>query len=79
LERQELLSSGRSFKFGLPDALAQHYSAAGVTPDRPVITYCGRGFAGACCLLALELQGYENARLYDGSWAEWSADLSLPI
>jgi thiosulfate/3-mercaptopyruvate sulfurtransferase len=45
-----------------------------VTPDREVITYCGRGYAGACGLLALKLLGYERARLYDGSWAEWSAD-----
>jgi thiosulfate/3-mercaptopyruvate sulfurtransferase len=51
---------------------------AGVTPEREVITYCGRGYAGACGLLALKLLGYERARLYDGSWAEWSADPSLP-
>jgi thiosulfate/3-mercaptopyruvate sulfurtransferase len=79
LERQQILSSGRSFRFASADELAEHYRAAGITPDREVITYCGRGFAGACGLLALKTLGYENVRLYDGSWAEWSADLSLPV
>lgn len=50
-----------------------------MTPDRQVITYCGRGYAGACGLLALKLLGYERVRLYDGSWAEWSADPRLPV
>ena len=57
-----------------PDELAALYAAAGVTPDREVIAYCGRGFAAASGLLALKLLGYERVRLYDGSWAEWSAD-----
>lgn len=76
-ERERLLASGRSFTFAARDTLAGLYRNAGVTPDREVITYCGRGYAGACGLLALKLLGYERARLYDGSWAEWSADPAL--
>jgi thiosulfate/3-mercaptopyruvate sulfurtransferase len=79
LERERMLASGRSFAFGSPETLASLYRNAGVTPDREVITYCGRGYAGACGLLALKLLGYERARLSDGSWAEWSADPSLPV
>jgi thiosulfate/3-mercaptopyruvate sulfurtransferase len=78
-ERERLLATGRSFAFGAPEALAALYRNAGVTPDREVITYCGRGYAGACGLLALKLLGYERVRLYDGSWAEWSADPDLPV
>jgi thiosulfate/3-mercaptopyruvate sulfurtransferase len=77
-ERERMLASGRSFTFGSPETLASLYANAGVTPDCEVITYCGRGYAGACGLLALKLLGYERARLYDGSWAEWSADPTLP-
>jgi thiosulfate/3-mercaptopyruvate sulfurtransferase len=77
-ERERMLASGRSFAFGTPESLARLYRSAGVTPDREVITYCGRGYAGACGLLALKILGYERARLYDGSWAEWSADPNLP-
>jgi thiosulfate/3-mercaptopyruvate sulfurtransferase len=77
-ERERLLASGRPFTFAARDTLADLYRNAGVTPDREVITYCGRGYAGACGLLALKLLGYERARLYDGCWAEWSADSNLP-
>ena len=77
-ERERMLASGRSFTFGTPESLARLYRSAGVTPDLEVITYCGRGYAGACGLLALKILGYERARLYDGSWAEWSADPNLP-
>jgi thiosulfate/3-mercaptopyruvate sulfurtransferase len=78
-ERESILASSRSFAFASPETLANLYRAANVTPDREVITYCGRGYAGACGLLALRLLGYERARLYDGSWAEWSADPTLPV
>lgn len=78
-EREKLLASGRSFRFSRPEVLAELYSAAGVEPEKKVITYCGRGYAGACAMLALKVLGYEHVRLYDGSWAEWSADLSLPV
>jgi thiosulfate/3-mercaptopyruvate sulfurtransferase len=78
-ERERMLASGRSFAFASPETLANLYSTAGATSDREVITYCGRGYAGACGLLALKVLGYERVRLYDGSWAEWSADPSLPV
>jgi thiosulfate/3-mercaptopyruvate sulfurtransferase len=77
-ERERMLANGRPFAFGSPETLASLYGNAGVTPDREVITYCGRGYAGACGLLALKLLGHQRARLYDGSWSEWSADPTLP-
>lgn len=77
-ERERVLACNRSFTFANPDTLASLYRDAGVLPDQEVITYCGRGYAAACGLLALKLLGYENASLYDGCWAEWSADPSLP-
>ena len=78
-ERERLFVSDRSFALGSPETLADLYYNAGVTPDHEVITYCGRGYASACCLMALRLLGYGRVRLYDGAWAEWSADPSLPV
>lgn len=78
-ERERMLGSGRSFNFASRETLADLYRSAGVTPDREAITYCGRGYAGACGLLALKVLGYERVRLYDGCWAEWSADPNLPV
>ena len=78
-EREQLLASGRSFAFASAKDLAALYENAGVASDKHVITYCGRGYAAACALLALKLLGHEKARLYDGGWAEWSADPNLPV
>jgi thiosulfate/3-mercaptopyruvate sulfurtransferase len=54
-----------------PEQLAATYVQAGVTPDKEVITYCGGGYYGAFSLFVLYELGYENIRLYDGSWLEW--------
>ena len=78
-ERERVLASGRSFVFASSNELADLYRSAGVSEDRRVITYCGRGYAAACGLLALKVLGHQDVRLYDGSWTEWSADPNLPI
>jgi thiosulfate/3-mercaptopyruvate sulfurtransferase len=78
VEREQLLKNRQSFTFSPQKRLAALYKDAGVTPDRQVITYCGRGFAGCCGLLALKVLGHEKVRLYDGSWSEWSSDPELP-
>ena len=55
------------------------YGAAGVTPDRDIITYCQGGYRGAHSYLALRLIGYPRVRNYLGSWREWGDRLDLPI
>lgn len=77
-ERARILAERRDFSFASPENLAALYAAAGITRNERVITYCGRGYAAACGLLALKILGHENVRLYDGSWTEWSADPNLP-
>jgi thiosulfate/3-mercaptopyruvate sulfurtransferase len=39
--------------------------------DRPLVVYCGSGVSACTVVLAAELVGVE-ARLYPGSWSEWS-------
>ncbi len=56
------------------------YGAAGVTPDRPVITYCNIGERSSHSWFVLsQLLGYPAVRNYDGSWAEWGNAIGLPI
>jgi thiosulfate/3-mercaptopyruvate sulfurtransferase len=44
-----------------------------------VITMCGSGVTACHLLLALEHAGLPGARLYPGSWSEWSRDPSRPV
>jgi thiosulfate/3-mercaptopyruvate sulfurtransferase len=43
-----------------------------------VVMYCGSGVTACQNLLAMEHAGMPGARLYVGSWSEWSADPSRP-
>ena len=43
-----------------------------------VVMYCGSGVTACQNLLAMEHAGLPGARLYVGSWSEWSADPSRP-
>lgn len=47
-------------------------------PDRCVF-YCGSGVSAAANLLAMEAAGLPGARLYPGSWSEWSSDPARPV
>lgn len=47
--------------------------------QREVITTCGSGITAAVVFLALVVCGYREAKLYDGSWAEWGSREDLPL
>jgi thiosulfate/3-mercaptopyruvate sulfurtransferase len=44
-----------------------------------IVCYCGSGVTACQNLLALEYAGIPGAKLYAGSWSEWSADPSRAI
>jgi thiosulfate/3-mercaptopyruvate sulfurtransferase len=60
--------------------LAAHFhdTMHGTTPES-VVCYCGSGVTACQNLLALEHAGLRGAKLYAGSWSEWSADPERPI
>ena len=53
-------------------------SLAGVPAER-AIAMCGSGVTACHLLLALEHAGLHGARLYPGSWSEWSRDPARPV
>ena len=53
--------------------------ALGGVEPADVVCYCGSGVTACHTLLALEHAGLSGARLYPGSWSEWSSDPARPV
>lgn len=59
--------------------LAALYEAAGVTPDKEVVTYCQTHSRASHTYFTLRLLGYRKVKAYLGSWQEWGNDPALPV
>jgi thiosulfate/3-mercaptopyruvate sulfurtransferase len=68
-----------SGKFKSNAELTSMYTAAGITPNKQVISYCQGGYRAAHSYIALRLLGFPQVRNYIGSWKEWGDRLDLPI
>ncbi len=51
---------------------------AGLSKDKTTVAYCQTGSRASVTYLMLRKLGFKDVRLYDGSWAEWSAGESYP-
>jgi thiosulfate/3-mercaptopyruvate sulfurtransferase len=66
--------------FRTPEELRAKITASvGEVPADQIVCYCGSGVTACHNLLAFEHAGLTGAKLYAGSWSEWSADDSRPI
>lgn len=61
------------------EAIAAAFRDAGVDPARPVVTTCGSGISACFLALALDLAGFPDAAVYDGSWTEWGGAADTPV
>ena len=74
---QTNLTAGGTFRS--PSELRGQFEASlGSVPPPQIIAYCGSGVTACHNLLAMEHAGLHGAKLYPGSWSEWSADESNP-
>jgi thiosulfate/3-mercaptopyruvate sulfurtransferase len=74
--REHLDKQGR---IATPEELRRTFAAAGIGPGTPVISYCGSGVTACHNLLALERAELGPARLFPGSWSQWSRDPARPV
>lgn len=64
----------------LPAAeIEKRFRAAGLVPDRPVVTSCGSGVTACGLAFGLHLIGWQEAAIYDGSWSEWGLPGDTPV
>jgi thiosulfate/3-mercaptopyruvate sulfurtransferase len=61
------------------EQLASFYAELGLDPTRTTVTYCLAGWRGSVAWLVLTWLGFEDVRVYDGSWLEWGSDDRFPI
>ncbi|MCY4061045.1 MAG: sulfurtransferase [Chloroflexi bacterium] len=62
-----------------PEALRECFAENGVALDAgDTVIYCNSGVSASFGMLALEVAGARNLRLYDGSWKEWGNNPMTP-
>jgi thiosulfate/3-mercaptopyruvate sulfurtransferase len=75
---QRNLADDKTFK--TPERLKAEWQALlGSSPPQHAVMYCGSGVTACHNLLALEHAGLSGARIYPGSWSEWSSDPGRPV
>lgn len=62
-----------------PEQLKAKFESEGVSLDADTIIYCNSGVSASYGMLAMEIVGAKNVRVYDGSWKDWGNDESKPI
>ena len=65
-------------KFKSPDALKDLFRAAGLKQGNLMVSYCHIGQRATVLYFTAKMLGYD-AKMYDGSWEDWSHRQDLPI
>lgn len=61
------------------EELRARFSAAGLRPGEPFVSYCGSGVTACHNLVVAEHAGFGRGLLYPGSWSQYAADGARPV
>jgi thiosulfate/3-mercaptopyruvate sulfurtransferase len=76
-----LMDKENTHQFRKPEEVKAELEAAGITPDKEVLAYCGTSREGSLLRFYLKyVAGYPKVRLYEGAWKEyvWLKGMTLP-
>jgi thiosulfate/3-mercaptopyruvate sulfurtransferase len=74
---ENLDARGRFLK---PEQLRDAFiNLIGSQDSSKVVNQCGSGVTACHNLLAMEVAGLQDSKLYAGSWSEWSSDPARPV
>ncbi len=66
-------------RFKEPSALRERFEQIGADKAETIVSYCGSGVNACMNILALQLAGFKDVLLYEGSWSDWSRTPERPV
>lgn len=69
----------KGYCFKSDEQLAAIFSTLLGGKSSKLVFSCGSGITACIILLSAAIAGYRDLILYDGSWSDWGANVSLPI
>ena len=69
----------RHLRLKSEDDLHHIFQAAGITPEKQIITYCQSHHRSALIYFTLKYLGYPRVKGYPGSWSDWGNSADTPI
>jgi len=79
LEWTLAMDQGRNLRFRQDEELNEMLTAAGVTRDKEIITYCQSHHRSAHTYIVLRHLGFPRVKGYPGSWSDWGNAADLPV
>lgn len=80
IEWKNVTDFEKKLSFQELDKIQKVFEQNGITKDKTIYAYCHVGAGRSSHIItALELLGYQNIKVYTGSWDEWANDMNLPI